>query len=77
LTESGQVEATHGVSIETKLAESLNIRLGDRLGFIVGGLTREAVVTSLRDVKSETYQPNIFKIFQPGTLADQPTTYQP
>jgi putative ABC transport system permease protein len=64
-----------GVSIEAKLAESLQIKLGDRLGFIVGGLTREAVVTSLRDVNWDTFQPNFFMIFQPGTLADLPTTY--
>lgn len=67
--------AAPGVSIETKLAESLQIKLGDRLGFIVGGLTREAVVTSLRDVNWDTFQPNFFMIFQPGTLADLPTTY--
>jgi putative ABC transport system permease protein len=64
-----------GVSIETELAKSLQIKLGDRLGFIVGGLTREAVVTSLRDVNWDTFQPNFFMIFQPGTLADLPTTY--
>ncbi|RRV05172.1 ABC transporter permease [Pseudomonas sp. v388] len=67
--------ATPGVSIENKLAESLQIKIGDRLGFIVGGLTREAVVTSLRDVNWDTFQPNFFMIFQPGTLADLPTTY--
>jgi putative ABC transport system permease protein len=67
--------ATPGVSIENKLAESLQIKVGDRLGFIVGGLTREAVVTSLRDVNWDTFQPNFFMIFQPGTLADLPTTY--
>jgi putative ABC transport system permease protein len=68
-------DAAPGVSIETELAESLQIKLGDRLGFMVGGLTREAVVTSLRDVNWDTFQPNFFMIFQPGTLADLPTTY--
>jgi putative ABC transport system permease protein len=68
-------DAAPGVSIETELAESLQIKLGDRLGFIVGGLNREAVVTSLRDVNWDTFQPNFFMIFQPGTLADLPTTY--
>jgi putative ABC transport system permease protein len=68
-------DATPGVSIETELAQSLQIKLGDRLGFMVGGLNREAVVTSLRDVNWDTFQPNFFMIFQPGTLADLPTTY--
>lgn len=75
LPATGQTDTTPGVSIETKLAESLQIKLGDRLSFIVGGLTREAVVTSLRDVNWDTFQPNFFMIFQPGTLADLPTTY--
>jgi len=75
LPATGQAATTPGVSIETKLAESLQIKLGDRLSFIVGGLTREAVVTSLRDVNWDTFQPNFFMIFQPGTLADLPTTY--
>ncbi|RXT60450.1 ABC transporter permease [Pseudomonas syringae] len=75
LPDSGQRDATPGVSIEAKLADSLKIKLGDRLSFIVGGLTREAVVTSLRNVNWDTFQPNFFMIFQPGTLADLPTTY--
>jgi putative ABC transport system permease protein len=72
---NGQTSAVPGVSIETKLAESLQIKLGDRLSFTVGGLSRDAVVTSLRDVNWDTFQPNFFIIFQPGTLQDLPTTY--
>ncbi|MBX8484265.1 ABC transporter permease [Pseudomonas cichorii] len=68
-------DAKPGVSVEAKLADSLGIKLGDNLSFIVGGLTREAVVTSLRDVNWDTFQPNFFMIFQPGTLTDLPTTY--
>lgn len=72
---NGETSATPGVSVETKLAESLQIKLGDRLNFMVGGMSREAVVTSLRDVNWDTFQPNFFIIFQPGTLQDLPTTY--
>lgn len=71
----GETSAVPGVSIETKLAESLQIKLGDKLSFMVGGLSRDAVVTSLRDVNWDTFQPNFFIIFQPGTLQDLPTTY--
>ncbi|KFE51399.1 ABC transporter permease [Pseudomonas syringae] len=71
----GETSAVPGVSIETKLAESLQIKLGDKLSFTVGGLSRDAVVTSLRDVNWDTFQPNFFIIFQPGTLQDLPTTY--
>lgn len=72
---NGETSAIPGVSVETKLAESLQIKLGDRLNFMVGGLSRDAVVTSLRDVNWDTFQPNFFIIFQPGTLQDLPTTY--
>lgn len=64
-----------GVSVETKLASSLNMKLGDTLGFVIGGLTREVKVTSLRDINWDTFQPNFFMIFQPGTLKDVPATY--
>ncbi|GLK90126.1 ABC transporter permease [Pseudomonas turukhanskensis] len=64
-----------GVSIESKLAESLKVKLGDRLKFNVGGLDREAQVTSLREVDWDTFQPNFYMIFEPGTLQDLPVTY--
>jgi putative ABC transport system permease protein len=64
-----------GVSVESKLAESLKLKLGDHMSFVVGGITRQAQVTSLRDVNWDNFQPNFFMIFQPGTLKDLPTTY--
>jgi len=66
---------TPGVSVEAKLAASLNMKLGDTLGFVIGGISREVKVTSLRDINWDTFQPNFFVIFQPGTLEDVPTTY--
>ncbi|WP_285424010.1 ABC transporter permease [Pseudomonas sp. efr-133-TYG-103a] len=66
---------TPGVSVEAKLAASLNMKLGDTLGFVIGGVSREVKVTSLRDINWDTFQPNFFVIFQPGTLEDVPTTY--
>ncbi|HXR00156.1 MAG TPA: FtsX-like permease family protein, partial [Pseudomonas sp.] len=64
-----------GVSVETKLAKSLNMKLGDTLIFVIGGANHEVKVTSLRDINWDTFQPNFFMIFQPGTLKDVPTTY--
>ncbi len=43
--------------------------------FTVGGVNREAKVTSLRDINWDNFQPNFFMIFQPGTLKDLPATY--
>ncbi|WP_298189818.1 ABC transporter permease [uncultured Pseudomonas sp.] len=64
-----------GVSVESKLAQSLQLKLGDRLSFSVGGLNRDAVVSSLREVDWNNFQPNFYMIFQPGTLQDLPVTY--
>jgi putative ABC transport system permease protein len=64
-----------GVSVEGKVAESLKLKLGDHLVFSVGGVNREAKVTSLREINWDNFQPNFFMIFQPGTLKDLPATY--
>ncbi|RON02849.1 ABC transporter permease [Pseudomonas brassicacearum] len=64
-----------GVSVEGKVAESLKLKLGDHLVFTVGGINREAQVTSLRKINWDNFQPNFFMIFQPGTLKDLPATY--
>ncbi|PUA42204.1 ABC transporter permease [Pseudomonas protegens] len=64
-----------GVSVEAKVAQSLKLKLGDRLIFTVAGVNREAQVTSLRSINWDNFQPNFFMIFQPGTLKDMPATY--
>ncbi|MFG0382396.1 ABC transporter permease [Pseudomonas sp. zbq_18] len=73
--QSAQTEQLPGVSVESKLAESLGLQLGDRLTFNVGGIEREAQVSSLRKVEWDSFQPNFYMIFQPGTLQDLPATY--
>jgi len=64
-----------GVSVEAELAESLQVQLGDRLSFTIGGLTRDVNVTSLREVNWDSFQPNFYMIFEPQTLEDIPATY--
>ncbi|ERH50468.1 ABC transporter permease [Ectopseudomonas chengduensis] len=64
-----------GVSVESELAESLQLKLGDKLRFNVGGIEREAQVTSLRQVDWDSFQPNFYMIFEPQTLQDLPATY--
>ena len=64
-----------GVSVEAELAESLQLKLGDQLSFTIGGLTREARVTSLREVNWDSFQPNFYMIFEPDTLQGMPATY--
>ncbi|MEX5352923.1 ABC transporter permease [Pseudomonas juntendi] len=64
-----------GVSVEAQLAESLKLKLGDVLDFDIGGQQRQARVSSLRTVHWDSFQPNFYMIFQPGTLQGLPTTY--
>lgn len=63
------------VSVESRLAERLNIHLGDRLRFSMPEGELEATVTSLREVDWESFQPNFYMVFPPATLQGLPTSY--
>ncbi|MBF7730851.1 ABC transporter permease [Pseudomonas sp. N040] len=63
------------VSVESRLAENLQLELGDQLTFNIGGLELEARVSSLREVDWDNLKPNFYMIFAPGALAELPTTY--
>ncbi|MNO53677.1 FtsX-like permease family protein [compost metagenome] len=68
-------EEIPGVSVESELATSLKLQLGDLLTFDIAGEQRQARVSSLRSVHWDSFQPNFYMIFQPGTLQGLPTTY--
>ena len=68
-------EGLPGVSVEADLAASLKLKLGDLLTFDIGGQQRQASVSSVRTVHWDSFQPNFYMIFQPGTLQGLPTTY--
>lgn len=63
------------VSVEVEFARDLGIKLGDRLGFDVAGEHFAADVTSLRVVQWDSFRPNFFMLFSPGTLDPYPTTH--
>lgn len=63
------------VSVEQKLAESLNIGVGDRLLFTVGSAQVSAKVLNIRSLQWDTMKPNFYMVFSPGTLDKFPTTY--
>ncbi len=71
----GEVPEAGAVSVEAKLAESLQIHLGDTLDFSIGGQERQAVVRSLRSVRWDTLRPNFYMIFSPGSLQGFPATW--
>ncbi len=63
------------VSVEEDFARDLGISLGDRLDFDVAGETFGATVTSLRSVQWDSFRPNFFMLFSPGTLEAYPRTH--
>ncbi len=63
------------VSVEEDFARDLGIALGDRLEFDVAGETFAATVTSLRSVQWDSFRPNFFMLFSPGTLEAFPRTH--
>lgn len=63
------------VSVESEIAERVGIKLGDELTFNAGGQEFSAIVTSLREVKWESMQPNFYMIFNPAVLADFSATH--
>ncbi|ROR35197.1 ABC transporter permease [Inmirania thermothiophila] len=62
-------------SVETGLAETLGIRLGDRLRFEIAGEPLEGVVTSLRTVRWGSMRVNFFVLAEPGALEGRPATW--
>ncbi|MCU7938707.1 MAG: FtsX-like permease family protein [gamma proteobacterium symbiont of Bathyaustriella thionipta] len=63
------------LSIEKKLAEALNIKLGDSLRFKVDSQSVDGVVVQTRQVKWDSFQPNFYIIFPPGSLEQYPMTW--
>ena len=60
------------VSVEVEVAEELGLKVGDRLGFTVNDLFFQATIGSLRTVQWDSFQPNFYMIFSPGTLEKMP-----
>ncbi len=63
------------LSIEREFAERIGVALGDTLRFRFGGDYYEAPVTSLREVKWDSFNVNFFVLASPGFLEDAPATY--
>jgi putative ABC transport system permease protein len=63
------------VSVETELAQALQLKIGDRLTYDVAGETILAQVANFREVRWDTFLPNFFMVFSPGVLDDATGTY--
>ncbi|MCX7150159.1 MAG: FtsX-like permease family protein [Rhodocyclales bacterium] len=71
----------HGVtqaaefSVEQGLAETLNLKLGDRLAYDIAGNRVEAAITSLRKLDWDSMRVNFFVMSPPGVLDNFPVSY--
>lgn len=63
------------LSIEERYAKRMDLKIGDKMTFDIQGLPIEGIVTNLRKVKWNTFQPNFFILFQPGVVDDAPKTF--
>jgi putative ABC transport system permease protein len=68
-------EEAGAISVEEGLATTLNLHLGDRLNFDVGGVQIESVITSLRKVDWGSMRANFFVMYPVAQLPNVPTTY--
>jgi putative ABC transport system permease protein len=63
------------VSVDQGIAKDLNIKLGDRITYDVSGQPITATVSSIRDVRWDSFRPNFFMVFSPGVLDNVAGTY--
>ena len=63
------------LSMEQGIAESLGIKLGDKLTYDVGGTRITLRVQSLRKVEWDSMRPNFFAVTPPGVLESYPASY--
>jgi putative ABC transport system permease protein len=67
-------EEAGAISVEEGLAQSLQLSLGDRLGFDVAGQVTEARITSLRSVDWGSMRANFFVMFPKASMPELPAT---
>lgn len=63
-----------GLSVESGLATTLGLKLGDTLAFNIGGLPVQGRITSLRKVDWSSMRVNFFVLFETAELPDLPAT---
>ncbi|NNM64946.1 MAG: FtsX-like permease family protein [Burkholderiales bacterium] len=64
-----------GLSVDTGIATTLGLKMGDQLSFDVAGSTITAPITSLRKIDWGSMRVNFFVLMPRAMLARQPTTF--
>ena len=73
-TAGNQAAGVARISMEADLAESLRVKLGDRVTWDFAGVPVESRITSLRTVDWARFETNFYVIFEPGVLEEAPQT---
>ncbi len=68
-------QARSELSVEQGIADTLGLKLGDDLSFLVADREVHGRITSLRKVDWENFQVNFFVVTTPDMLAAAPATY--
>jgi putative ABC transport system permease protein len=68
-------EKAGDLSVESGLAETLNLKLGDTLRFDIAGMPVEGRIANLRKVDWTSMRANFFVMFQTSTMPEVPSTY--
>ena len=68
-------QALAGVSVESQLAKKLDIKLGDKLTFMIAAETLTAQVSSLRKVAWDRMRPNFYMLMDKTQLQSHPKTF--
>jgi putative ABC transport system permease protein len=63
------------VSLDQGVAKELGVKLRDTVSWNVQGVVIPTIVTSLREIKWQSFSPNFFAVFDPKSLAVAPKQY--
>lgn len=75
LTAGQWFQSGQEVSLESGIADTLNLSLGDVLRYDIAGVERDFTLTSLRSVDWDSMEVNFFAIMAPDGLADLPQSF--
>jgi len=70
-----EADEDDALSVESGLAETLGVKLGDRLSFDIAGQVREGRITSLRKVDWSSMRVNFFVMFPKAEMPGLPISY--
>ena len=68
-------EEKGAISVEDGIAETLKLKLGDRLRFDVAGVLSETRITSLRKVDWGSMRANFFVMYPVSSMPEMPSTF--